>query len=489
MLVAAFAFAVTISGCAGKTPQVTSINPEGAAVDVDWNARYHYADLEKQLKSLNEVYPQYSELESIGKSYEDRDLWCMTITDESVQDKTKDEVAVFGNIHGDEGESASCAMYSAWYLLENAESSQVSNLLKKHVIYVIPVINPDGYEQSFIYMTRENLDADSAPDRDGDGIKFNDSYEDINGDGMVGTIYSLDMEKNQTTGTFGKESKDGNHNGRLADDPRNSGVDLNRNYDFMWGEDGVMDTEGPGPASESETAAVQNFITKHSDMKALVTMHAGAQSTVYPWGYRPADETNDKEWAESQQMKENAIAMSKAMSQASKRNYYAKQAYYDWQTYSELADYAYGKYGIQAYTVEVYRGGSFNSGVLSSVYDENFNTFDEVDSNLIGVNYVWDICSWNDKLPKTKKVDYTHEEAVELFEAAGIDYTKLISRQKSGAGANETVTEKPWGEDEGIRITYNSEQQMCGKAPEGQDEMVNGVMEGIITMINLDKFN
>ncbi len=484
-----FAFAVAIPGCAGNEPQVTGVNTEGAAVDVDWNVRYHYADLEKQLQDLHEAYPEYSELESIGKSYEDRDLWCMTITDESVSDKNKEEVAIFGNIHGNEGESASCAMYSAWFLLENATSGQVRKLLSKNIIYVIPVINPDGYEQSFIYKTRENLDADSAPDRDGDGIKFNDSYEDINGDGMVGTVYSLDMEKNKTTGTFGKESKDGNHNGKLADDPRNSGVDLNRNYDFMWGEDGVMDTEGPGPASESETVAVQDFITKHSDMKALATLHTGVQCTVYPWGYRPADESNEKEWAENQQMKDTAIAISQAMSKATKRNYYAKQGYYDIETYSDMADYAYGRYGIPAYTIEVYRGGYYKNYGLSSDYDENYDTYDVVDSNLIGGSIEENICSWNNELPKLKKADYTHEEAVAMFEAAGIDYTKLISREKSGAGANETVTKKPWGEDEGIRITYNSTQQMCGKAPEGQDEMVTGVMEGILTMINADRLH
>ena len=188
-------------------------------------------------------------------------------------------------------------------------------------------------------------------------------------------------------------------------------------------------------------------------------------------------------------LKDTAIAISKAMSQATKRNYYAKQGYYDMETYSDMTDYAYGKYGIPAYTIEVYRGGSYNRYGVSSEYDENYDTYDVVDSNLIGGSIEENICSWNNKLPKLKKVDYTHEEAVEMFEAAGIDYTKLISRQKSGAGANETVTKKPWGENEGIRITYNAEQQMCSKAPEGQDEMVTGVMEGILTMINADKLH
>lgn len=486
-----FALVITIFGFSAPfvptadaaTRLITGVNPAKAVVPVDWNVRYHYADLEQQLQDLNKAFPEFSDLEPIGKTYQDRDLWCMTITDKAYVDENKSKVTIFGNIHGGEGESAACAMYTAWYLLENSKNIQVADLLKKYIIYVIPLINPDGYEQSFLYRTRENADPAVAPDRDGDGIKFNDNYEDINGDGMVGTVYSLDIENNKTTGTIGGESKDGNGNGKLGDDPVNSGVDLNRNFDFLWGQDGAMDTEGPSAASELETQAVQKFVDSHSDMKGLITLHTGIQTTLYPWGYRDVNKDDPEELADNEFMKATAIEMSKAMSQSTRRNFYAKQSFFDYQTYSELIDYAYGLYGIHSYTIEVYNGGTYNRNGVTSAYDKNFEIYDPNgdDSN------VPNLCKWNNTLPASVSVDYTHEEAVAMFEAAGIDYTKLISTQRSGWGSSATVTENPWGENEGIRITYNSTQQMCGKAPEDQDQMVTGVMEGILTMMDSEE--
>ena len=47
----------------------------------------------------------------------------------------------------------------------------VKGLLDAYTIYVIPVINPDGYEQSFVINTRPNL---RPQDANGDNIPFSD---------------------------------------------------------------------------------------------------------------------------------------------------------------------------------------------------------------------------------------------------------------------------------------------------------------------------
>ncbi len=51
--------------------------------------------------------------------------------------------------------------------------------------------------------------------------------------------------------------------GILGNDPKGSNIDMNRTFDYLWGEDGVMDSEGESPASEPEIQAVQNFIKAH----------------------------------------------------------------------------------------------------------------------------------------------------------------------------------------------------------------------------------
>lgn len=460
---------------------ITGTDTTGAKVDVDWEKRYHYADLQKQFKDLNEAYPKYSELSTIGKTWLDRDMMCMTITDESVSDKNKIETAVFGNIHGGEGESAACAMYSAWYLLENSGNKQIQDLLKNYIIYVIPVINPDGYEQSFLVRTRENANP-FVKDPDGDGIPYNDNAKDINHDGMIGTVSALsfaDPENPKTAGTIGTESSDDNGDGILGNDLQNSGIDLNRNFDYKWGEDGRMDTEGPSAASEPETQAVQDFLAAHSDIKGLVTLHTGIQTVLYPWGWQ--SELDDPDNAEDIAfMKETSNKMAKACAVGTKRNFYAKQSYYDYQTYSELIDYAYGLYGMHSYTIEVYCGGQYKDrdGNLLSKYNKTYDPLE------LGENRQCErICSWNDTLPAKITKNYSHERALGIFEANGIDPEKV--QVSSGRGSN--ITYRPWGEDEGIQISYSAEQQMRGKAPEDQDEMVTGVMHGIMAMFDSEE--
>lgn len=62
------------------------------------------------------------------------------------------------------------------------------------------------------------------------------------------------------------------------------GVDLNRNWDFHWGETGASDNPchetyaGPKAFSEPETRAVADFILDHKErIQAYLTLHAYSQ--------------------------------------------------------------------------------------------------------------------------------------------------------------------------------------------------------------------
>lgn len=83
-------------------------------VSIDWSIRYSYAEHEKQLASINQAYPSITSLYPIGHSWQERALWCMELTDPSVDKEEKTGIAVLANIHGGERESAACAMYFAW---------------------------------------------------------------------------------------------------------------------------------------------------------------------------------------------------------------------------------------------------------------------------------------------------------------------------------------------------------------------------------------
>ena len=80
--------------------------------DVQFNTYYRYDDLPRILKSFAEEYPKLVRLESIGKSYESRDVWLATVTNvESGADKEKPALGVDGNIHASEVSPTSACLY------------------------------------------------------------------------------------------------------------------------------------------------------------------------------------------------------------------------------------------------------------------------------------------------------------------------------------------------------------------------------------------
>ena len=174
-------------------------------------------------------------------------------------------------------------MYTAWWLTLCSGDAYVKGLLDAYTIYVIPVINPDGYEQSFVVNTRPNL---RPQDANGNNIPFSDPYTDIDGDGFIATLYrgKADDTPSRDLPVFGMESPDWDENGVLGDDPRTSGIDMNRTFDYQWNrydietKDGQQvgnvnwTTAGTAPATEPEIQALQRFLYTH-DIDALVSLH------------------------------------------------------------------------------------------------------------------------------------------------------------------------------------------------------------------------
>ena len=421
--------------------------------EINWDMRYRYEELEEQLKQIAAAYPQIAQLYPIGTSFQERTLWCMELTDADVPAEEKTGIAVLANIHGGERESASCAMYFAWWLTSESGTERVQEILDNYIVYVVPVINPDGYEQSFVYNTRQNM---RPRDLNGDGIPFSDPYTDIDGDGYIATLYrgTADVQPNpREIQSFGMESPDWDGNGILGDDPRNSGIDMNRNFDYQWNrfdieteQDAVIGSNswsraGSAPASEPEVIAVQNFLL-NKEIDALATLHTGIQCVLYPWCYRPYDEAVDSD--EILFMKDVAEDMAAAYQETTGRGFYSKSSYEDYPTNAELIDYAYGRLNIHAYTIEVYNGGKSESGDLAD-------------------------CKWENSLPEEKWVFYDQDQLAQM----GLDVANL--KDASGQGL---------AEDEGLWFYTGATAQMVDKAPEDQSIMVEGCRDALLVMID-----
>lgn len=67
------------------------------------------------------------------------------------------------------------------------------------------------------------------------------------------------------------------------------GVDINRNYDYLWGEEGAADPcggsfAGPHPFSEPESQAMRNLLTKYQDtIKFVFNFHAFGPLFIWPY--------------------------------------------------------------------------------------------------------------------------------------------------------------------------------------------------------------
>lgn len=115
-----------------------------------YNKYYNYVDLTGRLKSLAEKYPRVANLSSIGQSVEGRELWVMRITKDPNSDTPgKPKFKYVGNMHGDETVSRQVLVYLVEYLLTKyGEESRITELVNTTDIYIMPSMNPDGFEKS-----------------------------------------------------------------------------------------------------------------------------------------------------------------------------------------------------------------------------------------------------------------------------------------------------------------------------------------------------
>src|SRR5690606_14666135 len=101
--------------------------------------------------SLDEVYAHmraaeksgYCKVKSIGKSVEGRDILVAIVSDHTI-DEDKKEISLFlACEHGDEKTGATTMLQMIDWLVGAEPAAAAAR--KSQAIYIIPVVNPDGY--------------------------------------------------------------------------------------------------------------------------------------------------------------------------------------------------------------------------------------------------------------------------------------------------------------------------------------------------------
>jgi hypothetical protein len=200
--------------------------------------------LEHQFADLVRAFPSLARVYQIGTSTNwGQPIWAIRVSDNP--DVDEDEPALlFNGIHHAREPLGGflCKAILEELLLNYGKSARHTRLVDSLEIWLVPIVNPDGYKYIMEYQLqfpwwRKNL-------------------RDNNGDGLF--------------------------------DPLIDGVDLNRNYDYNWQEGGDNNPaswfyRGRAAFSEKEIQTLRDLALRENFVIG-VSYHSYGESILYPWG-------------------------------------------------------------------------------------------------------------------------------------------------------------------------------------------------------------
>lgn len=212
---------------------------------------YTLNEMGQEMDALVAAFPNLVQKTSIGSSTEGRAIWCIRISDNvSMDEANEPEILYLGLQHAREAIGGTSLIFFAQYLAQNyATDNRVKELVDNRAIYIIPCVNPDGYERN----------------------------------------------RRMSPGGGGMQRK--NRRKNTGTDSTRAGVDLNRNYGVDWNDcagastscgSGTVTAEtywGTSSFSEPETRAIRDFCYSRNFVIAFDQHCAGPYYSL-PFGRR-----------------------------------------------------------------------------------------------------------------------------------------------------------------------------------------------------------
>uniref|UniRef100_A0A7E4VDE2 Zinc carboxypeptidase A 1 n=1 Tax=Panagrellus redivivus TaxID=6233 RepID=A0A7E4VDE2_PANRE len=226
-------------------------------------AKYHsFAETINYLNALAITYPDRVHVMPIGITHEGRQIPLIKIGTRSRADKPG--IWIDGGIHAREWISPAVVLYFISQLVtEYDRDPTMRNLVDSMDWYIVPLLNPDGYEYS-----RSSSDVEVR---------------------LWRKNRSPTMCTQVSTGLFSPPTTQ-----------CCQGVDLNRNFDWFFGQVGSSTDpcseiyNGRFAFSEPETRSVRDFVTgQNGKIKTFLTFHSYSQILMYPFGHQLRTYPND----------------------------------------------------------------------------------------------------------------------------------------------------------------------------------------------------
>ena len=279
----------------------------------------HYPDYVRELDALAAGNPGLVRKITLPKKTVDGEpiIGVEISKDVNRTDDGKPVYVVMGLHHAREWPSAEVNMEFALDLVRSyGKDARVTRLLERERVFVIPIINVDGFK-----ISREDVQA--APQ----------------------------FESTANAGSNKRKNCAANISAEQGQPCQNrSGVDLNRNYAAFWGGNGASsifpldDYRGPAPWSEPETQAVHEF-SQRLQITNFQTIHNVAALVLRPPGFRAFGLSPDEA---------RLKALGDAMGAAT--GYSSEYGYQLYEVTGATEDWNYVSQGAFGYTIEL--GGS-----------------------------------------------------------------------------------------------------------------------------------
>jgi hypothetical protein len=200
------------------------------------------------MREIERRFPDMAKVYTIGFTHEGRPIEMIKIGSPLTK-RGKKSIWIDAGIHAREWPSSTTAIYFMEQLVtQYGKDPLITQYVQELNWYIVPLLNPDGHEFS-----RSSTDPE---------IRM--------------------WRKNRSPNTIACRNR-----AKCC-----MGVDLNRNFDFHWGETGASTEpceeiyQGSSPFSEPESKAVRDFISSHrNDIQAVITMHTYSQIWIHPYGH------------------------------------------------------------------------------------------------------------------------------------------------------------------------------------------------------------
>jgi carboxypeptidase T len=282
------------------------------------DAAYHnYAELQAEVNAIVAKYPTIASKTVIGKSYQNRDIVAVKISDNVGTDEAEPEVLYDAQHHAREHLTAEMTTYLLHMYLDNyATDTRIKGIVNSREIWIIPQVNPDGSEYDIASGSYRSWRKNRQPN---------------SGSSYIGT-------------------------------------DLNRNYGYKWGCCGgssgstSSDTyRGTAAFSAPETRVVRDFVNSRvkngvQQIKAGMDFHTYSELVLWPFGHTSANTTT------GMNADQNSTFSTLGKKMAATNGYTPEQSSDLYVTDGDLLDWLWGTHKIFAYTFEMYPRSSSAGG-------------------------------------------------------------------------------------------------------------------------------